>query len=94
MILKEVLQMTGLMTFGIVLGGGLIFWSMTSKNKKLQKSVVHNLNTNSPELTSQVKNMIIQNESDVKVVKYVRQKQPGLGLIEANQYVQKLKSEV
>ncbi|MCP3028714.1 ribosomal protein L7/L12 [Halobacillus sp. A5] len=66
-----------------------IIWVLLSKNKKLNKMAYENINIES-ELESHVKNMISNSESEVKVIKSVREK-TGLSLLQAKQYVEKHK---
>jgi ribosomal protein L7/L12 len=64
---------------------------MLNKNKKLQLTAYKGANNNTG-LKSTIENMINAENSDTKIVKYIR-KQTGLSLVEAKKLVEEIKKQ-
>lgn len=83
---------TQLSLFIITLCAVCIIGVLLSKNKKLNQTKLVTINSENPELISEIRNMIKSNIDNTKIVKHVREK-TGLGLVEAKKYIDNIKTK-
>ncbi|WP_068982730.1 MULTISPECIES: hypothetical protein [Lysinibacillus] len=83
---------TQLSLFIITLCAVCIIGVLLSKNKKLNQTKLVTINSENPELISEVRNMIKSNIDNTKIVNHVREK-TGLGLVEAKKYIDNIKTK-
>ncbi|MGE7694232.1 ribosomal protein L7/L12 [Lysinibacillus sp. NPDC094177] len=83
---------TQLSLFIITLCAVCIIGVLLSKNKKLNQTKLVTINSENPELISEIRNMVKSNIDNTKIVKHVREK-TGLGLVEAKKYIDNIKTK-
>ena len=83
--------MPALLSFGMILGLTGVIFGFYTENKKLKKRLSQKDEITDSLITSTVESMIKANYDEVKIIKYVREEKPELGLVEAKTFVDNIK---
>lgn len=86
--------MTGIASFVIIIALVIYIFILQSKLSKLQEKQFKNLsNQNDLPLESKIKTMIKNGQKEVEIIKFLRQEE-NLGMVQAKQYVDRIKSSL